>query len=249
MNIYKKFALLYKRGDYSLYSERMAEQLPTVLKRFDAKLQEILDLACGEGSFAVVMAKNGFKVTGIDLSYEMLKFATEKARRNNVNVEFLHQDMRSISFEERFNLVTCWFDSLNYLLELKELERTFRGVCRALKRNGLFIFDMNTIHGLSVNWQRYPCAVEQDTPQLFEIHRPSYDSMEKIATLRITGFVKEPEGWLRIDEVHKERGYSLEEIRQCLMKAGLDELACFGNIQEMSEPKQDSGRVWFVAQK
>jgi len=164
-------------------------------------------------------------------------------------VEFLLQDMRSLPFEERFDLVTCWFDSLNYLLELEDLERTFAGACRALKKSGLFIFDMNTIYGLAVNWQRLPCYVQQDTPWLFEIHRPSYDCEKNIATLRITGFMKEGDRWTRMDEEHKERGYTLEEIRQCLKEVGLQELACWGNLQEMSEPKPDSDRVWFVMQK
>jgi hypothetical protein len=61
--------------------------------------------------------------------------------------------------------------------------------------------------------------------------------------------VKEGNGWTRIDEEHKERGYSLEEIKQSLKKTGFQELACWGSIQEMSELKPDSGRVWFVIQK
>jgi len=249
MSIYEKFAYFYTKGPYSQYSERMAELLPSVLERFGAKPQRILDLACGEGTFAVAMAKKGFQVTGVDLSPHMLQFAREHAKKENVSVEFLLQDIRSLSFVERFDLVTCWYDSLNYILELEDLEKTFSGVWRALEKAGLFIFDMNTIYGLAVNWQQRPCNVQQDTSELFEIHRPIYDFEKNIATLRITGFVKEGNGWTRIEEEHKERGYSLEEIKQSLKKIGFQELACWGNMQEMSELKPDSGRVWFVVQK
>jgi len=249
MNIYEKFAYFYKKGEYSQYSERMAELLPSLLERFGAKPQTLLDLACGEGTFAVTMAKKGFQVTGVDISTHMLKFARERAEENNVSVEFLHEDMRSLSFEEEFDLVTCWFDSLNYLLKLEDLEKTFGGVWRTLKKAGLFIFDMNTIFGLAVDWQRKPCYVQQDTPELFEIHHPSYDYEKKIAVLRITGFIKHENGWMRMDEEHKERGYSLEEVRKCLKKTGLQELACLGSLQEMSEPKENTTRIWFVVQK
>lgn len=249
MSIYERFAYFYTKGPYPQYSERMAELLLPMLERFGAKPQRILDLACGEGAFAVAMAKKGFKVTGVDLSPQMLQFASSRAQQENVNAEFLLQDICSLPFEERFDLVTCWYDSLNYLLELENLEKTFAGVSHALKRGGLFIFDMNTIYGLAINWQRHPCNVQQDTSELFEIHRPSYDFEKNIATLRITGFVKEGDGWTRIDEEHKERGYSLEEIRQSLKKIGLQELACWGSMQEMSELKPDSGRVWFVVKK
>lgn len=249
MGIYDRFAYFYAKGPYLQYSQRMAESLPAALERFDAQPQTVLDVACGEGTFAVAMAKKGLQVTGVDLSPQMLQFARERAERENVKVEFLLQDMRALSFEERFDLATCWFDSLNYLLELEDLEKTFAGVYRALKKAGLFIFDMNTVYGLAVSWPRYPCYVQQDTPGLFEVHRPGYDFATNIATMRITGFVKEGNSWTRMDEDHKERGYTLEDIRQCLAKAGFQELACGDSPGEKSEPKPDSERVWFVTQK
>jgi len=255
MNFFDRFAYFYTKGPYPKYSGRMAELLPAVLARFDARPQTILDIACGEGTFAVAMAKKGFQVTGVDRSPQMLGFAKERAgrfhfrERENANVEFLLQDMRSMFFEDRFDLVTCWFDSLNYLLELEDLQKTFAGVHRALKKAGLFIFDMNTIYGLAVIWQREPCYIQQNSPEMFEIHFPSYDFEKRIATTRIMGFAKAGDGWIRVDEEHKERGYTLEETRQCSQAVGFQELACWDNLERMSKPKPHSGRVWFVMQK
>jgi SAM-dependent methyltransferase len=245
MGVYERFAYFYAKGQYSQHSRKMAELLPNVLERFGAKPHKILDMACGEGTFARAMAEKGFKVKGIDASQQMIQFAKSK----NANADFLVQDMRFLPFEQEFDLVTCWFDSLNYLLELEDLEKTFVGVRRALKDGGLFIFDMNTIYALAVQWQRHPCNVEQDTEELFEVHRKSYDFESNIATLRITGFLNENGRWARMDEEHRERGYILEEIRSCLKEAELEELACWGSMQDMSEPGPESGRVWFVTQK
>jgi len=241
MSIYERFARFYTRGPYPQYSERMAEIISSVLERFGARPRAILDVACGEGTFAVAMAKKGFQVTGIDRSSRMLEFARKRAERENVQVEFFLQDMRSLSFEEKFDLVTCWYDSLNYLLELEDLEGTFEGVYRALRADGLFIFDMNTIYGLAVGWQRHPSLVQQDTPEIFEVHRHEYDFERNLATAIITGFVKEGNKWVRTDEKHQERGYSLHDIRKCLEESGLQELRCWGNLQEMTELRPDSG--------
>jgi len=253
MGLYREFALLYTKGPYPEYSRRVAELLPRVLERFGLKPKRVLDLACGEGTFAVELAKRGYQVTGVDLSPEMLSLAREKAKEAGVEVRFVEQDMRDLKLDERFDLVTCWYDSLNYLLEHDELVKTFHNVARVLSPGGLFIFDMNTRYGLAVGWQRHPCTVEVDRPDLFIAHRPSYDYERNIATLRITGFIKEKERegecWRRVDEEHKERGYTLEEIREGLKRAGLEELACWGNLREMAPPKPDSGRVWFVAEK
>jgi len=249
MSFYDKFAYFYAKGPYHQYSERMVALLPTVLAQFDAQPQTILDIACGEGTFAVAMVKRGFRVTGIDRSPQMLQFARERAEQENVAVEFHLQDMRSLPFDEQFDLVTCWFDSLNYILEVEGIQKTMAGAYRALKKAGLFIFDMNTIYGLAVTWQRDPCYVQQNTPEMFEIHFPSYDFEKRIATTSILGFAKAGDGWIRMDEEHRERGYTLEEIRQCSQEVGFQELACWDNLEEMSEPRSNSGRAWFVMQK
>jgi len=226
MTIYREFARFYACGAYPDYSRRMAELLPPVLERFEARPKTVLDLACGEGTFAVEMARQGYKVTGVDLSPEMFRLAREKAEEAGVEVRFIQQDMRGLSLDEEFDLVTCWYDSLNYLLEYEEFVAAFKNVARVLSSDGLFIFDMNTRYCLAVYWQRHPAYVQQDTGELFEVHRPGYDYER--------------------DEVHRERGYTLEQIKQALREADLCELACWGNLREMSEPKPDSGRVWFV---
>ncbi|MCK4572156.1 class I SAM-dependent methyltransferase [candidate division WOR-3 bacterium] len=248
-NIYKEFAHIYSKGQYPEYSRKMSELLPSILRQFKVTPKKILDIACGEGSFALEMAIKGFQVTGIDRSADMLRIARKKTKKKKLKVKLIQQDMCSLKFSEEFNLVTCWFDSLNYLLENKDLENTFLGVSRALKEGGIFIFDMNTIYGLSVQWQENPSTVEQDIPRLLEIHQTKYNPKERIATLKITVFIKKNEEWIRIDEVHKERGYTLGEIRQSLKKANLEELACWGSLAPKIKPTPSTGRVWFVAKK
>lgn len=249
MNIYRDFATLYAQGEYNRFSARMAKLLPDILAKFNLKPNTILDVACGEGTFAIKMAEKGYEVTGIDLSPEMLQIARKKAQQENMKIDFRQGDMRELSFDSSFDLVTCWFDSLNYLLDLDDLEKTFCGVSRALKRDRAFIFDMNTIYGLEVEWQNPTCHIQQDSPRVFEVHRTRYSPESHIAVLTITGFIKKSKGWKKIEEEHRERGYSLEEIRECIRNAGLTERACWDNLEMGTKPDEKSGRVWFVAQK
>ncbi len=126
MAIYEDFAFFYKNGHYPGFSTRMFELLPGVLELFNAKPVTVLDLACGEGTFAAAMAQQGYNVTGVDTSEKMLQYARKRAKEKKVNVIIGNQDMRCLPFSEEFDLVTCWFDSLNYLLELDDLQNTFR---------------------------------------------------------------------------------------------------------------------------
>jgi SAM-dependent methyltransferase len=198
---------------------------------------------------AIAMANRGLRVTGVDLSPDMLKIARQQAATEGLRVKFLQQDMRSLSLRGRFDLVTCWFDSLNYLLEIDDLARTFAGVSRVLDENGIFIFDVNTIRALAVEWVREPSYIHLNSGDSFLVSVPQYDAATKIASLHITGFARENERWVRIDEVHKERGYTLREIRQCLTRADLREIACWASLDKMDKPKRNTARVWFVARK
>ena len=247
--MYNEFARFYARGDWPRYSAQMARILPIVLERFGLWPRKVLDLACGEGTFAIAMAKRGLQVTGVDLSPEMLSIARERAAKDGLEVKFLQQDMRLLSLRGRFDLVTCWFDSLNYLLEIDDLAQALAGVSRVLDKNGISIFDVNTIRALAVEWIREPCYVHLDSQDLFLASVPQYDPATRIASLHITGFARENERWLRVDEVHKERGYTLKEIRRCLKKAGLRELACWASLDKMEKPRRSTVRVYFVASK
>ena len=227
----------------------MAGVFPAVLKRYGLHPERILDVACGEGTFALAMARVGIKVTGIDLSPDMLALARQKALKEGITVEFLNQDMRLFSFDSEFDVATCWYDSLNYILKTEELTKTFTNIRQALVPGGYFIFDVNTIYGLAVDWQRYPWYVEMDTNEMFQVISPSYDFERNIVNLKITGFSREGDSWRRVDEEHVERGYTLAEIRRCFKKAGFTELACTDDLAEMSPPNQWSDRVWFILQK
>jgi len=246
---YDRFAHLYTHGPYPRYSQRMAELLPAVLRVLGAQPRTLLDLACGEGTFAVAAAGQGFEVTGLDASSQMLEAAQRRAADEGSKLRLVQGDMRSLAFAEEFDLVTCWYDSLNYLLDQRDLEAAFRGVARALRRGGHFIFDMNTICGLAVMWRSHPFHVMQDASGIFDVHINSYDFENDIATKHIVGFINQGDSWTRIDEEHKERGYRLDEISTCLEVSGLKQIACWGRLEDMTAPGPDCGRAWFVARQ
>ncbi len=251
MPIYQRFAQIYAHGPYPGYSLTLLDALPRLFEQYGIPSGgRLLDVACGEGSFAIAMAQEGWQVAGIDQSAEMLAMAQERAAATGISVDFQQGDMRRPFGQEGFDLATCWYDSLNYLLTPDDLRAAFANVQAALKPGGWFVFDMNTIYGLAAVWGQRPCLLQQDNLSAFELHRTSYNFEEQIASVHITVFVPTGENtWERIDEVHRERGYPLNEIEALVQAAGMEVVAVLGSLRDFSPPRPDNQRAWFVTRK
>jgi ubiquinone/menaquinone biosynthesis C-methylase UbiE len=245
----RDFAEVYSKYGYAEFSANVADLLPRVLARLRVKPKTILDVPCGEGTFSIKMAKKGFQVTGVDRSEGMLGVARQKARASRAKVRFVKNDVRTLPFQEEFDLVTSWYDSLNYLLREEDLRAACRSVFRALRPEGLFLFDMNTPRTLSKTWVLHPSFVEVDTPEAFVIHRSRWDARKQVSDLKVTLFVRRGTSWRRIDELHQERAFMLRQIRECLRRAGFTELACWGSIRRMTPPRAGVRKYWFAAER
>jgi len=250
LTVYDRFASIYQRGLYLRFSQILAESvLPAYLMELGIDPKDLLDVACGEGSFAVGMAQRGYHVTGIDQSRQMIRLAKTRARKAGAAAAFRVEDMRSMPFEEEFDLVTCFFDSLNYLLAVKDLQEAFQCAYQALRPGGYYIFDMNTIYGLAVDWMRTKTYIHNETKDFIEIHQQDFDYENQIASMIITVFEKQGKRWDRFDEVHYERGYPIADIQFLLDQVGFKTIGMYGNLDKRSEVQNTSSRVWFVARK
>jgi len=250
MGLYEKFAAIYQQGPYLRFSQNLAESVfPQYLKELEIHPGSLMDVACGEGSFAIAMSRMGYQVTGVDQSPQMIDLAKHQAQQEGENVRFLVGDMCSMNFESEFDLVTCFFDSLNYLLTIQELYQTFQNIYKALNPGGFFIFDMNTIYGLAVEWMRQESYIQNQTEDFIEFHKHSFDYENLIATVEITVFMKQGSLWERFIEIHRERGYPIADLEFLLKEAGFEVLGVNGHLKKHSELFNSSPRVWFTARK
>ncbi|HMK54185.1 MAG TPA: class I SAM-dependent methyltransferase [Methanobacteriaceae archaeon] len=136
--LYRKFAgyydIIYDWMDYSGESEFIKEIVP------QHKLSEgidLLDVACGTGGH-IQYLKDSFQVVGVDINSEMLEIARKKVP----DVEFIQGDMRTLDFEEEFDVVVCLFSAINYNITLSELKKTFESFRKVLKPGGVLFFDL-----------------------------------------------------------------------------------------------------------
>lgn len=238
---YDRFAWFYNRYWALEFPRRIIAVVDKLLLSKLAPGASILDLCCGTGQLAQELTARGFRVTGIDSSEAMLRYARENAPA----AELILADARWFKLLSLFHGAVSTFDSLNHILNLDELTKAFENVHAALLGDGLFLFDMNMEEAFRTRWQGTFAVVEDDNVC---IARGGYNQDEKIARCELTMFRLENEKWQRSDAVVLERCYSEGEVRSALAAAGFGEISVYDAEKDLGMAG-NCGRSLFLARK
>ena len=206
----------------------------------------LLDMACGTGTLTLLLSAAGYKADGFDSSEQMLKVARAKARAAGVEMRLWRDDLRSFTVKKPYRAITCLFDSINYLRQDAELQQCCGLAYKALDPGGVFAFDLNTVYSLSVFWHQR-VQVHQDDG-IYSIWRNRFDPATGCAELQLTLFVPEKGLFRKVEEMHRERGYELDEIRQALERSGFKKIEIFRH-GTFEPPVRETTRVMVVAEK
>jgi SAM-dependent methyltransferase len=245
---YDQYAAIYDRSGQLTFSVLMDSYLRDLLRVHPVAGRTALDLACGTGTLALMLVERGWRVVGIDQSAAMLAEAERKtaALPASVDVRFMQGDMREIVLDEPVDLVTCCYDTINYLTLESDLLRCFQAVAHALVPGGLFCFDLATDYFLEHHWQGVELEEFAGGVQVMQSH---YDHATGNSTLVLTGFAEVAPGrYRRFREVHVERGYPETTVRAHLVAAGLLVEAAY-DCFTLQSPNDRSLRVMYIARR
>lgn len=221
---YARFALHYDQMGADHHSVRMVEYTDKIFRKFKIRPTVGLDLCCGTGTAIELLADRGILMAGLDRSAEMLAVAAMKLKGRSVQLyckelpRFKIIDNNDSSIERQFDLITCFYDSLNYLNNSRELKAAFRSIYLHTRPGGWFIFDMNTPAALETLWGDQVIADTRDN--LAWIWKSRFDKPKCKATLTTTFFEKSGRGWNRHDETHIEYAWENETIKRLLGETG-----------------------------
>lgn len=243
LSAYGSFASVYDTFMDNVPYDDWAKDFIDIMKKHGIEEGIVLDLGCGTGSLSTRLSKAGYDMIGIDYSMDMLNIAREKSE--GMDILYLEQDMREFELYGTVNAVLCVCDSINYILEPEEVVEVFSLVDNYLDPHGLFIFDFNTdykyreIIGDSV--------IAEDREEMSFIWDNYYDEETKINEYALSIFVQEEEDLYRkYQELHYQKGYSLDEMKFFLKEAGLVFLSAEDG-DEGGPVREDSGRIRVVA--
>ncbi len=141
-NVFDRYAKYY---DLLYMDKNYAEEcdfLEEVFRRYqNRKPKKILDLGCGTGNHLTLLAQRGYEMVGIDASEPMIEIAKNKIQKMNLNARLYNLDIRNFSLNQKFDAAICMFATVDYLIENRDLQKSFDNIRRHLRLKGLFVFD------------------------------------------------------------------------------------------------------------
>ncbi|AFY36213.1 class I SAM-dependent methyltransferase [Calothrix sp. PCC 7507] len=141
-NYARYYDLLYRDKDYV----GEAQFIHQLIQTHAPNAQNILELGCGTGNHAVLLAKEGYKIHGVDFSQEMLDKAESRLSQLppdlTSRLNFSQGDIRQVRLNQTFDVVISLFHVISYQTTNEDLLAAFATVKEHLKPGGIFIFDV-----------------------------------------------------------------------------------------------------------
>jgi ubiquinone/menaquinone biosynthesis C-methylase UbiE len=132
-NLARYYDLIESSKDYKSESEYLKK---LIVKNKKSKGNELLEVACGTGSYLKYL-KNNFKCVGTDVNEEMLKIARKKVK----GVKLSKKDMIDFNLNKKFDVILCLFASIGFVKTEANLKKTIVNFSNHLNPGGIVIID------------------------------------------------------------------------------------------------------------
>lgn len=227
------YHLLYKHRD----EEEAASFIRSICQYLSLPAgSKALDLACGKGRHARVMAREGLEVTGLDLSPANIASARSL---NEAGLHFELHDMREVWKAGYFDVVFNLFTSFGYFDDPADDMRVLRAIYKGLKPGGLFVFDY--LHSSFVAETYVP----REEKVIDDIHFYISRHITPEWIVKQINFEDGGESYRFFEQV---RNHQPGDLAAMLEQSGFHILRQFGDYQ-LQAYEATSPRCIFVAQK
>ena len=243
------YDLLYRDKDYAGEAKYVAD----LIRKHHPEARRLLELGCGTGRHAELLARAGYSVCGLDASPAMLaqarKRAAESAAADRAELVFTQGDIRSFDLNQRFDAVAALFHVVSYLTTNEDLLRMLGAVKRHLETGGIFVFD--AWYGPAVLTDRPAVRVrrlDDDDVQVTRLAEPVMYPQKNVVDVRYEILIREKATGRQetVRESHRMRYLFRPELELLLTGAGLT-LQAAEEWMTGNEPGFGTWGVCFVA--
>ena len=245
MEAYRDLAVSYDRLTNDVDYAAVVAFYEQILQQEGVKPRTAVDLACGTGSVAFLLAQRGLKVTAVDMSEDMLSVAWSKAQELSNPPMFVCQKLQELQLPKGVDLAVCALDSMDYITDPADCAEAIRRVYKALNPGGIFIFDVNTPEKLKAMDGQVFLDEDED---VYCVWRGEFDEETNICSYGMDLFQRNGDVWSRSFEEHREYAYSAEQLVEFLKKAGFTDIRVYGD-RRLEAPYSSDLRIYIKARK
>ena len=245
MNAYHALAFSYDRLTNDVDYQAVVDFYRQLLAKEKLQPRTAVDLACGTGSVALLLAKDGMDVTAVDMSEDMLCQASAKAMEEGLPIRFVCQRLEKLHLPKAVDLAVCALDSLDYITDPADCKEAIARIYKALNPGGCFIFDVNSPEKLRAMDGQVFLDEDED---VYCVWRGEFDEESNICSYGMDLFQRRGDVWQRSFEEHREYAYSHEQLTAYLKAAGFTHIAFFGD-RRMEAPGAGEQRIYCKARK
>jgi SAM-dependent methyltransferase len=238
MSQYEGLSLFYDQ----LTFDQPYESWLKIVEHFAPHHHSLLDIGCGTGNLTTLLTQFD-NVTGMDLSVDMLSLAANKAH----NINWIEGDMTDFTLNSKFDVITIFCDSLNYLADLEDVKATFTNVYQHLEDNGVLMFDVHTINKFDTLFNNQSYIDETDEVFL------GWDAIRGEEPYSVwhdmSFFMKQPDDlYQRFDESHYQRTFTEDTYKKLLNDIGFTNITTFVDF-DINNHDENGNRLFFIVNK
>ena len=247
MDAYEGLAGLYDALMDDVDYDAWSEYYLALIGRLGAAPKTLCDCACGTGSMSVRFAERGLRVTGVDLSEEMLARAQVKARKTGVMAMFVRQDMCELALPRPVDALVCACDGVNYLTDDDRVRAFFERAHAAVKPGGALAFDVSSSYKLEKILGNSFFGEERDDVAYLWSNR--FDRASRTVAMDLTFFARtDGDLYRRFSEVHVQKAHEPEHLKEMLLETGFADVQIYGD-KTFDPPRADEPRVHIAARR
>lgn len=245
MDAYHDLAFSYDRLTSDVDYKATVDFYYEILNKEKLQPRTAVDLACGTGSVAMLLAGKGLQVTAVDMSWEMLTVAQQKAQEEELPIQFVCQPLQQLHLPVGVDLAVCALDSMDYILDPADCALAIQRIYKVLNPGGCFIFDVNTPEKLrAMDGQIF---LDEDD-DVYCVWRGEFDEKTNICSYGMDLFRRSGNVWHRSFEEHREYAYSAQQLVQYLRQAGFTSIVVYGD-RKFAAPEAGEQRIYLKARK
>lgn len=250
MNVFRSYSnyydLFYKDKDYPAE----INFIDSLIRKYSkGNVITILDMGCGTGGHAFLLAEKGYSITGIDISEDMLSIAKEKAKKSKIYMDFIKADIRKFDLNKKFDAVISMFAVMGYQTKNEDFEKALLSASQHLKPDGLFIFDV--WFGPTVLTEKPETRIQEfkkDWIRTIRMVTPELNPISQIVSVKYNILQIDGEKVIaEVNEVHEMRFFFIQELKLFLESAGFSMMKVCPFMDADREPRLGDWNISVVA--